>query len=108
MKLFLPNSQKKDLSKEIVLVTGAASGIGRLMSLRCVALHAHLLSTSDAMPLSWYRFAEEGACVVLWDINKAGNKAVQEEIKSKGQRAHAYTCDCSKREDIYRVAETVR
>ena len=60
------------------------------------------------MSLSWHRFAEEGACVVLWDINKAGVQAVQDEIKAKSQRAHAYTCDCSKREDIYRVAETVR
>ena len=34
VKLFIPTSHKKDLSKETVLVTGAASGIGRLMALR--------------------------------------------------------------------------
>lgn len=54
------------------------------------------------------RFAGEGACVVLWDLNGEGNQAVAEEIKAKGGKAHAYTCDCSKREEIYRVAEKVR
>lgn len=56
---------------------------------------------------SCFRFAEEGARVVLWDINKDGNKAVAEEIKAKGKTAHAFTCDCSKREDIYQVADKV-
>ena len=33
VKLFLP-VQKKDVSKDIVLVTGSGNGIGRLMAIR--------------------------------------------------------------------------
>lgn len=86
VKLFLP-VQNKDVSKEVVLITGAGSGIGRLMALR---------------------FADLGAKVVLWDINKQGNDAVAQEITAKSQAAFAYQCDCSKREDIYRTAAKVK
>ena len=53
------------------------------------------------------RFADLGAKVVLWDVNKKGNEAVAEEIRMKNQQAYAYQCDLSKREDIYRVAAQV-
>ena len=105
VKLFIPYSPKKDLSKEIVLITGAASGIGRHMALRYSNKLVALLKSHQVVSVC--RFADEGACVVLWDLNEEGNQAVAEEIKAKGKKAHAYTCDCSKREDIYRVAEEV-
>ena len=83
---FLP-STKKDVKDEIVLITGAGSGLGRLMAMRFAAL---------------------GSVVVCLDINEEANKATADEIKSKNEKAFAYTCDCSKREDMYRVAEEVR
>ena len=43
VKTFLP-VQKKDASKEIVLVTGAGSGIGRLMTLEFAKLGATVRS----------------------------------------------------------------
>lgn len=87
VKLVLPFCYKeKDVSKEIVLITGAGSGIGRLMA---------------------FRFAKLGAKVVLWDINKEGNEAVQNEIKNGGGMAYAFTVDCSKREEICEMADMV-
>ncbi|XP_010004021.1 PREDICTED: short-chain dehydrogenase/reductase family 16C member 6-like, partial [Chaetura pelagica] len=77
--------RKKNVSGEIVLVTGAGSGIGRLLSLK---------------------FASLGATVVLWDINQEGLKETSRLVKQNGAvRVHCYICDCSKREDIYRVAD---
>ena len=86
LKLCIPWRKKKDVSKEIVLVTGSASGIGRLMALE---------------------FAKLGAKVVLWDVNKKGNEAVKNEIESAGGAAHAYEVDLSKREEIYEKADKV-
>ena len=54
------------------------------------------------------RFAELGAKVVLWDINKESNEAVAGEIKGRGLLAFPFCCDCSKREEIYQTAARVR
>ena len=84
---FIP-ARRKDVSKEIILITGAGSGIGRALSLK---------------------FAKLGATIVLWDINKSANDAVAEEINSSTpNKAFPYQCDCSKREEIYKVAEQVK
>ena len=85
--LFIP-SRGKDVSKDIVLVTGAGSGIGRALSLK---------------------FAGLGATVVLWDINKSANDAVAEEINSRTpNKAFSYKCDCTKKDEVYKVAEQVK
>ncbi|XP_059671279.1 epidermal retinol dehydrogenase 2 isoform X1 [Gavia stellata] len=77
--------RKKNVSGEIVLITGAGSGIGRLLSLK---------------------FASLGATVVLWDINQEGLKETSRLARENGaMRVHCYICDCSKRQDIYRVAD---
>ncbi|NXS56621.1 RDHE2 dehydrogenase, partial [Brachypteracias leptosomus] len=80
--------RKKSVSGEIVLITGAGSGIGRLLALK---------------------FASLGATVVLWDINEEGLKETSGLIRENGSgRVHSYTCDCSKRQDVYRVADRVK
>ncbi|NXX55549.1 RDHE2 dehydrogenase, partial [Scopus umbretta] len=80
--------RKKNVSGEIVLITGAGSGIGRLLSLK---------------------FASLGATVVLWDINQEGLKETNRLARANGAvRVHSYICDCSKRQDIYRVADQVK
>ncbi|XP_043849835.1 short-chain dehydrogenase/reductase family 16C member 6-like [Dromiciops gliroides] len=79
---------KKRVAGEIVLITGAGSGLGRLLALKFVRL---------------------GAIVVLWDINQ---ESVTETCKlakeHSSARVHAYTCDCSKKHEIYKVAEQVK
>lgn len=79
--------RKKDVAGEIVLITGAGSGLERLMSTK---------------------FASLGATVVLWDINEEGNKETCRLIKEKSDvKVFAYKCDCSNRQEVYRVADQV-
>ncbi|KAK1332034.1 hypothetical protein QTO34_007713 [Cnephaeus nilssonii] len=83
----IPKS-KKDVAGEIVLITGAGSGIGRLMAIK---------------------FASLGAILVLWDINEEGNMETCRLAKEKGgEKVFAYKCDCSNRQEVYRVADQVK
>jgi all-trans-retinol dehydrogenase (NAD+) len=69
------------------LVTGAASGLGRLLALE---------------------MAREGAELVLWDIVKERLDAVAAEVASAGSRpVHAYLCDVGDREHVQAVAARV-
>ncbi|NXU39705.1 RDHE2 dehydrogenase, partial [Drymodes brunneopygia] len=80
--------RKKNVSGEIVLITGAGSGVGRLLALK---------------------FARLGATVVLWDINQEGLNCTVKLARENGAgRVHSYVCDCSKRQDVYRVADQVK
>lgn len=79
--------KKKDVAGEIVLITGAGSGLGRLL-----AMH----------------FASHGAILVLWDINQEGNMETCRLAKEKGGvKVFTYKCDCSNRKEVYRVADQV-
>ncbi len=71
-----------------VLITGGASGLGRLMGLGMGRL---------------------GADVVLWDINAEGLAEVAHEIKeSTGRDAHTFEVDITDRELVYATADRVR
>lgn len=83
----LISKPKKNVAGEIVLITGAGSGLGRLLALQ---------------------FARLGAVLVLWDVNEEANEQSLQAAREAGAtRAHAYTCDCSQREEVYRVADQV-
>ena len=69
------------------LVTGAGQGIGRLTALL---------------------LAQCGATLVLWDIDGEKVRSVANEVRESGGNAHPYVVDCSKREEVYRVAGLVR
>lgn len=72
---------KKSVEKNVVLVTGAGSGIGRLLSVK---------------------LAQLGARLVLWDINEEANEETADIIKKGSGEAYAYTVDLSDRQMIYK------
>jgi all-trans-retinol dehydrogenase (NAD+) len=77
-----------DIYNRTVLVTGGASGIGRLMA---------------------RRFATEGATCVIWDLDEArAGETVAELERVTGRTHHAYRCDVSDREAVYAQADRVR
>jgi len=86
--LFVPFScRRKDVKGERVLITGAGSGLGRLLS---------------------YEFAKLGCTVVCVDMNKTANEETAQAVKEHGVSAHAYCCDISKREDVYKLMDKIK
>jgi len=69
----------KSFDKKNVLITGAATGIGRLMSLM---------------------LADEKANLALVDINMKMLAKTQSDCAAKGVKAEVYSCDISDKKDI--------
>ncbi|MGB4712746.1 MAG: SDR family oxidoreductase [Pontimonas sp.] len=69
------------------VVTGAASGIGRLMALGAAKRGA--------------------AAVVLWDLNEKALAAVSAEIEALGAKAHPFVVDISDRDSVMATAKKV-
>ena len=67
------------LQGKVCLVTGAAQGIGEA----CARL-----------------FANEGALVVLVDIQQAAGERLAAELREKGQHAHFYVCDIGHKKEV--------
>lgn len=77
----------KDLKNQLVLITGAGSGIGRLMALN---------------------FAREGSRLVIWDINGAGARKVADEVRRMGGEAWDFMCDVADKAMVNRLADKVK
>ncbi len=77
-----------DIAASNVVITGGASGIGRLMALGLAA---------------------RGATVAIWDLNEAGAKVVAKEMRATTGRDHfAYGVDITDRDAVTAAATQVR
>ncbi|MDR1175419.1 MAG: SDR family NAD(P)-dependent oxidoreductase, partial [Treponema sp.] len=76
----------KDITNKLILVTGGASGIGRLMALD---------------------FARRGGRVVVWDMNAAALKNLEAEAAVEGLFVTGMPCDVSDRAAVARQAKAL-
>ena len=74
------------LDNKTALITGAASGIGRASALL---------------------FSQEGASVVLADVNVDGGLTLQKEIESLGGRAEFVPCDVTRSDECKSAFEGI-
>jgi all-trans-retinol dehydrogenase (NAD+) len=76
----------KEIKNQLVLVTGGASGIGRLMA---------------------FDFARRGARVAVWDLNGAALEALEAEARKEGLFIRGMVCNVSDRAAVYAKAEAL-
>ena len=73
----------KDYKNKVAVITGAGSGIGKALALKC---------------------AQEGMRLVLADIEKEALKEVEKQIKALGAEVISLVIDVAKKEDMERLA----
>lgn len=86
LRIFLPPTPK-DITGQVVLVTGAGMGIGRQMA---------------------FKFAAQRARLAVLDINEEAVEETAAEIVRRGGTAHAYVCDVTSTDSIKQAATKVR
>jgi all-trans-retinol dehydrogenase (NAD+) len=74
----------KSVKGKVVLITGGASGLGRLMA---------------------FDFARRGAWVVVWDLRASALKALEKEAAEEGLSITGMVCDVTSKSAVYRRAK---
>lgn len=82
----MPTSENWNFEDKVAFVSGAAGGIGRATALA---------------------FAQEGANVVVADIDEQGNQETADMIEEHGGPALAVACDLRESEDVQAVLDEV-
>jgi 3-oxoacyl-[acyl-carrier protein] reductase len=73
------------LEKKVAIVTGAWRGIGRAIALR---------------------LAQEGAILVICDVEEENIRAVCKELKDSGKQGLPFPCDVSNKDNVQAMVET--
>lgn len=84
-RVVVPRS-RKSVANNVVVLTGAARGLGREMA---------------------KIFADLGAKVVLLDIDQARNNEVAKAIRSNGGKGFSFTCDVTDEDQVKNIAQKV-
>ncbi|KAM3967837.1 epidermal retinol dehydrogenase 2-like [Aphomia sociella] len=79
--------EPKDVSEDIIVISGAGHGLGRAIALR---------------------FGRLGATVICVDINKAENEETARMINQEKGTAHNYECDISNRKAVFEVSQKIQ
>jgi all-trans-retinol dehydrogenase (NAD+) len=66
----IKGKEERDVSNDIILITGTGHGIGKEIALKYSSL---------------------GATVICWDLNEELNQETVKLIKARGGKAHGYT-----------------
>ncbi|XP_028169998.1 epidermal retinol dehydrogenase 2-like isoform X2 [Ostrinia furnacalis] len=85
--LFFIPPEPKDVTEDIIFITGAGHGMGREVALR---------------------FGRLGATVVCVDVNPASNEETAKMIKAEKGKAFHYQCDITNRDAVFKLAEKVQ
>lgn len=75
-----------DLSNKTAIVTGGGSGIGKAISVL---------------------FAQQGAQVIILDLDQKGGNATEEEIRTAGKKAAFFHCDVSSQKEVKAIVQTI-